>query len=123
MSASTVLIVDHDCDRRKRLATLFKEAGFLPVALESGRMARQAVRTAAAVGIYLRLDLPGLDHRSLESALEPEPVTPESLTAVERRHIEGVLRHTGGNRSRAATLLGISRSTLIAKIRRYDIEG
>jgi DNA-binding protein Fis len=32
-----------------------------------------------------------------------------------------VLEHTGGNRRQAALLLGISRSTLLNKIRRYGI--
>jgi two-component system nitrogen regulation response regulator GlnG len=32
-----------------------------------------------------------------------------------------VLRLVGGNRSRAARLLGISRPTLLDRIRRYDL--
>jgi DNA-binding protein Fis len=32
-----------------------------------------------------------------------------------------MLDHTGGNRRQAAILLGIARSTLLAKIRRYGL--
>ena len=51
-----------------------------------------------------------------EGAAQP---TPESLEAAEARHIAAVLHHTGGNRRQAAILLGIARSTLLAKIRRH----
>jgi len=44
-----------------------------------------------------------------------------SLEAVERRHIARVLQLTGGNRTRAAKLLAISRRTLLEKISRYGI--
>lgn len=47
--------------------------------------------------------------------------TPESLDAAEARHIRAVLHHTGGNRRQAALLLGIARSTLLAKIRRHGL--
>jgi len=42
-----------------------------------------------------------------------------SLAEVERQHILAILNHTGWNKSRAATILGIERSTLDRKIRRY----
>jgi Nif-specific regulatory protein len=49
---------------------------------------------------------------------------PASLADVERQHILDTLRMTGWNKSRAATILGIERSTLDRKIRRYElIEG
>jgi len=58
----------------------------------------------------------------LRQALAPsEPADPSSLDAAERRHIALTLRHTGGNRRQAATLLGISRSTLLNKIRKYGL--
>jgi DNA-binding NtrC family response regulator len=47
---------------------------------------------------------------------------PESLAEVERRHIEAVLRHHGGNRTRAARDLGIARATLINKIKGYGLD-
>jgi len=45
----------------------------------------------------------------------------QSLSEVERQHIERTLRHHGGNRTRAAQELGISRATLINKIRVYSL--
>ena len=44
---------------------------------------------------------------------------PQSLAEVERTHIERTLRTHGGNRTRAARELGISRATLIKKIREF----
>jgi DNA-binding NtrC family response regulator len=46
---------------------------------------------------------------------------PQSLDDVERQHIERALRHHGGNRTRAAQELGISRATLINKIKTYSL--
>ena len=45
-----------------------------------------------------------------------------SLKEVESEVIRAVLRRTGGNIKEAATILGIDRSTLYEKMRRYDIE-
>ncbi len=45
----------------------------------------------------------------------------QSLSEVERQHIERTLRHHGGNRTRAALELGISRATLINKIKQYGM--
>ena len=49
------------------------------------------------------------DHSSVEM----------TLAALEREHIERVLRHTGGNKSRASTILGIERSTLDRKLKKF----
>jgi DNA-binding NtrC family response regulator len=46
---------------------------------------------------------------------------PQSLDDVERQHIERTLRHHSGNRTRAAQELGISRATLINKIKAYSL--
>jgi polyisoprenoid-binding protein YceI len=51
------------------------------------------------------------------------PPPPDSLEAAERRHIALVLRHTRGNKRQAAHLLGISRSTLLHKVRKYGLAG
>jgi len=47
--------------------------------------------------------------------------TPMSLDELERLHIDRTLRFHGGNRTRAAKELRISRATLINKIKRYNI--
>jgi DNA-binding NtrC family response regulator len=47
--------------------------------------------------------------------------TPMSLDVLEHQHIERTLRYHGGNRTRAAKELGISRATLINKIKLYVI--
>jgi len=47
---------------------------------------------------------------------------PQALAEVERHHIERTLRAHGGNRTRAAQELGISRATLINKIKGYGLD-
>ncbi|MCL2006229.1 MAG: sigma 54-interacting transcriptional regulator [Planctomycetaceae bacterium] len=53
----------------------------------------------------------------------PDGFVPCSLEEVERTHIIRMLEHTGGNKSLASKHLGIERSTLDRKIKRYGIEG
>ena len=48
--------------------------------------------------------------------------TPISLDDMERRHIFNTLNHTGWNKSKTASILGIERSTLDRKIRRYQLD-
>lgn len=47
---------------------------------------------------------------------------PETLEAVERRHILAVLAHARGNQTLAAQLLGIGRNTLSRKLRSYGVD-
>jgi len=44
------------------------------------------------------------------------------LTIVERRTIEQVMRDTGWNKSRAARRLGLSRTQLYGRLRKYVLE-
>jgi DNA-binding NtrC family response regulator len=72
------------------------------------------------------LSLPAHFHEAQLKA-RPQPRPGEageedlSLESVEREHIDRVLARTGGNRTLAAKLLGISRGTLIAKVKKYAI--
>jgi Nif-specific regulatory protein len=56
-----------------------------------------------------------------ETSTPVNEFTPLSLAEIERRHIEATLNNTGWNKSQAATILGIERSTLDRKIRRYQL--
>jgi two-component system, NtrC family, response regulator AtoC len=67
--------------------------------------------------------LPGVRWDLIQDALAEAEVAPAPLEEVERRHIAAMLRHTRGNRRNAAQLLGIARSTLLAKIRKYGLDG
>ena len=55
----------------------------------------------------------------------PQPIqerfATSSLDDIERDHILATLLHTGWNKSKTAGILGIERSTLDRKIRRYDL--
>ena len=53
----------------------------------------------------------------------PSSFEPLSLDEVERRHILATLNATNWNKSQTAIILGIERSTLDRKIRRYELEG
>jgi Nif-specific regulatory protein len=60
------------------------------------------------------------DTAEIEAAAEE--FLPASLEDIERRYILATLNHTSWNKSRTATILGIERSTLDRKIRRYNLE-
>ena len=68
----------------------------------------------------------GVEHLPGEFRARPGPGdrrhNPQTLDDLERVHIERTLRHHGGNRTRAAQELGISRATLINKIKRYALQ-
>jgi two-component system response regulator HydG len=69
----------------------------------------------------------GAEHLPAEFRARFSPLdrrhTPLTLDELERMHIDRTLKHHSGNRTRSAAELGISRATLIAKIKRYAIPG
>ncbi len=119
-----LLILASGAERREALAAALRAAGHQVVSAPDGPAAAEAVRAAAFDALVLDLRWPELEPARLREALAPSgPVEPESLEAAERRHIALTLRYTGGNRRRAAQLLGISRSTLLHKVRKYGLDG
>ena len=54
------------------------------------------------------------------AAPPPYPFEEMSLEEVERRHIEHTMRALGGQKTKAAELLGINRTTLWKKLRQYE---
>jgi DNA-binding NtrC family response regulator len=53
------------------------------------------------------------------SASRTSLYTPQSLDELERKHILATLEATGGNKTKAASILGIERSTLDRKLARW----
>ena len=49
-------------------------------------------------------------------------VSLKSLEDVENEHIRKVLAYMDGNRTKASQILGISRISLLSKIRKYKLE-
>jgi DNA-binding NtrC family response regulator len=105
------------------LAEAFRAQGHHAVIQETGPAAADALAAPGLDALVLDTDLPGVEWDQLRAAFAPNrPAVPEPIDAVERRHIAATLRFTGGNRRNAAQLLGIARSTLLAKIRKYGLD-
>ncbi|MFL6228212.1 MAG: sigma-54-dependent transcriptional regulator [Pyrinomonadaceae bacterium] len=77
-------------------------------------------------GIGVGGQVSGVGGQSQAQSESFQPPTPDlqhpTLDTIERQHILRVLEETGGNRERAATILGISSRTLYRKLREYETE-
>jgi DNA-binding NtrC family response regulator len=69
-------------------------------------------------GVIEVSDLP----QSMRFYIESSENAEKSLVQVEAEHIQRVLRHTGGNKTRAAEILGIDRKTLREKLKQIEGE-
>ncbi len=119
--ADEVLVVGSG-ERAARLAAVLRSAGYAVAEAADGAAARGAMAEPGISVIVADLALPDLDRQALLTALAPDAETPPvTIEEMERRQIAAALRHTGGNRRDAARLLGIARSTLHAKLHRYNI--
>ena len=124
--------------RRYNQETGRKIAGFTPEALSQLQTyrwpgnVRELKNVIERAVVLARSKYLGLDDLALstlavtaDSAEVPVPEVPFEavpLSEMERRHVEATLQSTGWNKSRTASILGIERSTLDRKIRRYEIK-
>jgi polyisoprenoid-binding protein YceI/CheY-like chemotaxis protein len=116
------LVVDHDARRRDELVAFLRGADHQATSAPTAEAAAEAMAAAGFDALLLGLALPDLDLAALRRAMAPTDMAePDSLEAAERRHLALVLRHTSGNKRKAAHLLGISRSTLLNKVRKYGL--
>jgi DNA-binding NtrC family response regulator len=88
------------------------------------RELRNALERAAALATTDRIEPNQFAFSAAGASAEASPAgapaqTP-TLEALERQHILRVLEESGGNRERAAALLGISARTLYRKLREYE---
>ncbi len=120
-----VLVVSNDPSRAERVAECLRKEGGRTTIETRGADAAALIGEGgdAATGLLvLDLSLPELDRQRLREAMGDHAAPPEPLEAVERRQIAAMLHYTAGNRRKAAQMLGLARSTLLAKIRRYELE-
>ena len=120
-----VLVVSNNPSRAERVAECLRKEGGRTTIETRGADAAALIGKggdAAAGLLVLDLSLPELDRQRLREAMGEHAAPPEPLEAVERRQIAAMLHYTAGNRRKAAQLLGLARSTLLAKIRRYELE-
>jgi transcriptional regulator with GAF, ATPase, and Fis domain len=110
--------------------------GFTPAALDALkayhwpgniRELRNCIERAVVLSQAAEIDAPDLALSQLPSpndtgkapAAQNAGYTPQSLDDIERRHVMATLEAVGGNKTKAAAILGIERSTLDRKLARW----
>jgi Nif-specific regulatory protein len=126
------ILADHFLKRFVR-ETGRRIKGFTPAALTklreyawpgNVRELKNVIERAVALGDGPQLDVEDIWLSSLDSDLSPnadDVYQPLSLETMEKTHILRTLNHTDWNKSRAAEILGIERSTLDRKIKGYGL--
>ncbi len=118
-----VLIASERESLTRILAESLRAQGCRPIVQETAGGASDMLGAGTADVLVLDATLPGLHWGDLRSAIAGDRAgPPEPLDSIERRHIAATLRFTRGNRRNAAQILGIARSTLLAKIRKYGLD-
>ena len=88
------------------------------------RELRNVVERAVALGVSPQVEAEDVWLSPLDlgdDSPAPAEYRPVSLDEVEKEHIRRTLRHTDWNKSRAAGILGVERSTLDRKIKAYAL--
>jgi polyisoprenoid-binding protein YceI/CheY-like chemotaxis protein len=121
MKSLRVLVLQGSSEQREELLALLRTHHEVDAAPDPASAA-QSIGTGGFDALLIDLGAPELDLPALRRAIAPaDPSEPDTLEAAERRHLARVLRHTEGNKRQAAHLLGISRSTLLNKVRKYGL--
>jgi len=123
MVGQPILVVSQDASRARYLEDAIKHGGLSVVTPRDPAQPATELSNSDLAAVVIDLTLPGLDRVALAASLAPgtPAAQPEPLEAVERRHILATLNFTGWNKRRAAHILGIARSTLIQKVRRFRL--
>jgi polyisoprenoid-binding protein YceI/CheY-like chemotaxis protein len=121
MKSLRVLVMDRNSERREELVAVLRRADHHATVAPDGPTAAHAIDPTRFDVMLLDLTSPDLDLALLRQAVARDESEPASLEEAERRHLALTLRHTAGNKRKAAHLLGISRSTLLNKVRKYGL--
>ena len=123
MVGQPILVISQDASRARQLEDALKHGGLSVVTPRDPAQPATELSNPDLAAVVVDLSLPGSIVRRSPLSLAPATPTlqPEPLEAVERRHILATLNFTGWNKRRAAHILGIARSTLIQKVRRFRL--
>lgn len=129
MATDRVTIVSPDAAAIERLGQALRAAGFLlaPAISCLGDLPEPCAHSEGEWVLFERRtgDIPGLisvPDSGEDSPAERGGFAPATLEEIERSHLAATLHHTRGNKRQAALLLGIARSTLQQKVRRYGLD-
>ena len=85
-------------------------------------MSEGGLITAGQLGVFSRLERAAPSRRPREVPTSPVP-SDSPLADVEKRLVLDALGNAKGNKSKAAKLLGITRSQLYTRMKRFGLEG
>ena len=126
------ILIDHFLDQfsaqvgtHKKLSDAARERLLSQAWPGNVRQLRNAIENCVVMALGDTIDVDDLPQHlgpsaSTARAAAPE-WTPRSIQDVEREHIQRVLDHVRWNKSKAAEILGIERSTLYARIKNYGL--
>ncbi len=150
MPKSRLLIIDAQPTIRWALRNYFESCGYEVAEAESGAEAQEQAERFHPDAVAMDCHLPREDgnqlmeqvkavlagvpiimvayYQSIERAIRatqaglPDQVSADiTLLEVEKKHIQTVLRNNHGNIEKAAAVLGISRSSLYERVKKYGI--
>ena len=103
MAPLHLLVLVSGPERHDALVRALRDGGHRVLSTSDGAAAAEAIGTGDFDALVLDLRWPELESARLREVLAPSGAAePENLEAAERRHIALTLRHTSGNRRRAA---------------------
>ncbi len=105
-----LLVLDPGSDRLDPLASTLRHAGHELRLADPAESEQLLAEGSGEFDVVIRPPAPA-----------PARAAPAPLDDAEKRHIAVALQHTRGNKRQAAHLLGIARSTLLAKVRKYEL--
>jgi len=80
----------------------------------------QSANTLSVNTLSVNINSTDTSMTNATTTMHPTEYQEKTIEAMEQQHIEATLEHTGGQKNRAAAILGIERSTLDRKLKKFQ---